>query len=180
MDFDRFTASTVVMAVDLVNTLDLEGERLACLDDLRAFLDDHGWHVAAQDLVESDLDPVREGRAGLRTAFEADDRATGAAALNRLVRDAGVVPQLTDHDGQAWHLHFVPLAAPVHARLVGACAAALMLADEPGTRVGVCDAEDCRWAYLDTSRNSSRRHCGESCSTRERVRAHRRRKAAES
>jgi predicted RNA-binding Zn ribbon-like protein len=42
-------------------------------------------------------------------------------------------------------------------------------------RFGVCDSSGCNDVYIDTSRNRSRRHCSNTCSTREAVAAYRKR-----
>ena len=181
MDFGRITDTTVELAVDLVNTHDLEGDRLQTVDDLRAFLEQQtGWDLDGAEATATDLATVRAGRAALRTVFESDDRAVAAAVLNRLATDAAATPQLTAHDDGPWHLHFGRPGARLGDRLLGACAAALMMVseEEDGERLGVCSSDDCRWVYVDTSKNRSRRHCGDTCTTRERVRAHRRRRAA--
>jgi predicted RNA-binding Zn ribbon-like protein len=44
-------------------------------------------------------------------------------------------------------------------------------------RFGVCGSAGCDDVYVDTSRNRSRRHCSNTCSTREAVAAYRKRQA---
>jgi predicted RNA-binding Zn ribbon-like protein len=45
-------------------------------------------------------------------------------------------------------------------------------------RFGTCASSTCDDVYVDTSRNRSRRHCSDTCSTRENVAAYRRRQRA--
>jgi len=45
--------------------------------------------------------------------------------------------------------------------------------DAGWTRLGLCAAEDCQDVFVDTSRNSSRRFCSETCASRAGVAAYR-------
>ena len=67
---------------------------------------------------------------------------------------------------------------PGRARLVGRILAEVSGAMSDGTwsRMKACRAEDCRWAFLDTSKNKSRAWCSmESCGNRAKVNAYRQR-----
>jgi predicted RNA-binding Zn ribbon-like protein len=55
---------------------------------------------------------------------------------------------------------------------------AVTVADGSWNRLKLCSAEDCRWAFYDTSRNGGGRWCRmEVCSNRNKTRAYRRRTA---
>jgi predicted RNA-binding Zn ribbon-like protein len=51
--------------------------------------------------------------------------------------------------------------------------AASLLTSEDLDRIGECGSDTCQWLFLDTSKNRSRRYCGEGCSNRTRIRRHR-------
>ncbi|NEE23704.1 hypothetical protein G3M58_96785, partial [Streptomyces sp. SID7499] len=57
-------------------------------------------------LGEKDLTAVRDVRARFAEVFAAPDPRTAADLVNRLVAAAGTTPQLTDHDGYDWHVHY--------------------------------------------------------------------------
>jgi predicted RNA-binding Zn ribbon-like protein len=171
------------MAEDLVNTLDVvDGtERLQTADDVSAFLEEHarGWPDAVATITLEDLHEVRAVRTRLRAVFDADDEHEVADRLNRVLADASAVPRISTHSGEA-HLHFEPTHASA-ARWIGAVAAmglSVVLIENGLERFGTCASTTCDDVYVDTSRNRSRRHCSDTCSTRENVAAYRRRQRA--
>lgn len=101
------------------------------------------------------------------------------ATLNALIEDAGLAPRLVE-GSDGWELEHVrnegTLGHQVMAQIVSGLA---RLATEIGpARFGYCGADDCKDAFIDGSRNRSRRYCGETCSTRTNVAAHRARRRA--
>jgi len=71
----------------------------------------------------------------------------------------------------------VELSAPTAAGFLAAAAAKVAI-EERIDRVKICPADDCRWAFYDTSRNHSRQWCSmEACGNRAKARAHRQRNA---
>jgi predicted RNA-binding Zn ribbon-like protein len=82
------------------------------------------------------------------------------------------------HTGEP-HLHFEPIGSSMSSWLgaVTAMGLAAVIVEDGVDRFGICGANDCEDVYVDTSKNRSRRHCSNTCSTREAVAAHRRRKA---
>jgi len=156
-------------------------DALRTLDDLRALLAEQPtWRRIA---TEDDLVPMRRLRAEVLAIFRdaVDGEETVAVKrLNGLLSTARVMPQVTGHDGEDWHLH---LAEGARTSAEGyAAAAALGLAfyvTEHGlTRLGICQSRPCHKVYIDVSTNRSRRYCSERCATRANVAAYRARKRA--
>lgn len=181
MDFAHYTDQPVALAVDLVNTFGWESgtESLASVDELEAFLADHAetWTDELPTPRRSDVGAVQRLRGELRRVFEAEDAATAAAAINGILSDNGATPHLSVHGGPP-HLHFEPsdVSLSKWMGVVTGMGLATVLADHGIERLGICQASDCNDAYVDTSRNRSRRHCSTTCGTREHVAAHRERK----
>lgn len=175
MDFASYTAWEARTGADLVNTLGSTTGReyLPAPESLRQFLREHRME-APRSITERDLGEVRELRARLRAIWEAPSERQRSRLLNRLLAEAGTLPQITDHGGD-WHLHYVPMEAPIAQRLaaIAAMGLAVVVSDYGHDRLGMCDANDCRDVYVDTSRNRSRRYCDESCASRMNVAAYR-------
>ena len=78
------------------------------------------------------------------------------------------------------HLHFEPTDASP-ARWLGAVTAmglSVALIEGGLARLGTCSSTTCDDVFVDTSRNRSRRHCSDTCTTRENVAAYRARQKA--
>jgi predicted RNA-binding Zn ribbon-like protein len=85
-------------------------------------------------------------------------------------------PQLAS-DGERG-VTFEPTGTDV-AGWVGASAAlglAFFVAAHGTTRFGICDASDCADAYIDSSKNTTKRYCSSGCARLESVRAFRQRR----
>ena len=182
VDFSGYAEDAVTLAVDLVNTFNAhrEVEHLRDTGALEAFLRDHR-RVHAGRLTRQDVADVRALRARLRVAFEAAEETTAAGIINELLTESRARPQLTDHDGSEWHLHYtasdVPLAQELGA--VTAVGLAVVMGDGRWERVHVCEGDRCRDVFVDMSRNRSRRFCSpEVCGNRASVGAYRRRAKA--
>lgn len=180
MNFDHYTDAPVDLAVDLVNTYGwVSGtDSLTSVADLENFLADRAGPMidGLPSPTPEDVDSIRRLRVELHDVFMADDAGQAADILNRILAVNGARPHLSLHGGHA-HMHFEPAdsgLAPWMA-VVTAMGVATVLADYGLERLGVCRAEDCQDAFVDTSRNRSRRHCSTTCSNREHVAAHRRR-----
>lgn len=176
MNFGRFSDKAVEVAVELVNTQQpfSDNDGLEDVAGLRAFLRDAGHTRDATTVGEADLHAVKAVRAQLRAVFHAEGDEERMAALNAIAVEAHVVPEMTNHDETCgWHLHFGPDDLPIHRRLAGECAMALMLAAaaEGPSRLGTCQGVECDDAFVDTTRNHSQRYCSGTCSTRTRVSA---------
>ena len=168
-------ARALTLAVDLVNSRANGGEALPDLARLRAFLAEHEVsgprHVTADDLEE-----VHALRPRLRAVWTARDMRTAAAVVNGMVAEAGALPQLTDHDGHDWHLHFTAVQARVASRLGADAGMALVevLREDGLARLRTCEAPECEAVFVDLSRNRSRRYCDTgNCGNRMHVAAYR-------
>ncbi|MEU0101829.1 CGNR zinc finger domain-containing protein [Streptomyces sp. NPDC006267] len=126
-----------------------------------------------------DLAAVRDVRARFAEVFAAPDPRTAADLVNRLVAAAGTTPQLTDHDGYDWHVHYFAPDASIADHLAADCGMALAFIIVAGEqeRLRRCEAPDCGHAFVDLSRNRSRRYCSSrTCGNRLHVAAYRARR----
>jgi predicted RNA-binding Zn ribbon-like protein len=164
-------------AAALVNTAG-DDDALADLKALDGFVAQRGW-TGARTHDAAELDAVRALRPRLRALWEADEDAI-AAEVNRMLREAGALPQLVTHDGWGYHLHATPSDAPLADRM--AVEAAMALVDvvraQELDRLRVCEAEDCGDVFVDLSKNRSRRYCSTACANRVNVAAFRARRRA--
>ncbi|MEU0984180.1 CGNR zinc finger domain-containing protein [Streptomyces griseus] len=130
-------------------------------------------------LGEKDLGAVRDVRARFAEVFAAPDARVAADLVNRLVAAAGTTPQLTDHDGYDWHVHYFAPDASLADHLAADCGMALAFIIVAGEqeRLRRCEAPDCGHAFVDLSRNRSRRYCSSrTCGNRLHVAAYRARR----
>ncbi|MGW0604632.1 CGNR zinc finger domain-containing protein [Streptomyces sp. NPDC002644] len=166
--------------VDLVNTSPEDGvaDGLADLGALEAFVARHRISDVGT-LTELDLSAVRRLRGRFAAVFTAPDGRIAAGLINELVAAAGTTPRLTDHDGYDWHVHYFAPGASVADHLAADCGMALAFFVVAGERERLrrCDAPDCRRAFVDLSRNRSRRYCdSRTCGNRLHVAAYRARR----
>ncbi|MFE8914833.1 CGNR zinc finger domain-containing protein [Streptomyces globisporus] len=178
----RIALDTVV---DLMNTApesepppDGTEDGLADVTALYAFAERH--HISGVGtLGEKDLAAVRDVRDRFAEVFAAPDPRTAADLVNRLVAAAGTTPQLTDHDGYDWHVHYFAPDASIADHLAADCGMALAFIIVAGEqeRLRRCEAPDCGHAFVDLSRNRSRRYCSSrTCGNRLHVAAYRARR----
>ncbi|MFI8181518.1 CGNR zinc finger domain-containing protein [Actinacidiphila glaucinigra] len=166
--------------VDLINTTpESDGrEGLADLAALRAFVERNEVSDIGS-LDEDDLVAVRAVRQLFTQVFSAPATPEAAALINSLVAEAGTTPRLTDHDGYDWHVHYFAPGASLADHLAADCGMALafLLVAGERERLRRCDAPDCRRAFVDLSRNRSRRYCdSRTCGNRLHVAAYRARR----
>lgn len=182
MVFIRDTAQSLRAAVYLVNTLPGEGER----DRLDSFADFDDYlavnpYTGAIRRDRRELDEVRAVRPRLRRLWEVT-RDEAVPLVNEMLRDGGALPQLVIHDGYDWHIHGTADDEPLATRIMVEVALAFVdvIRSDEYERVRVCAADDCTHAYIDFSKNRSKRYCDEgNCGNRMNVNAYRRRKAAQ-
>jgi predicted RNA-binding Zn ribbon-like protein len=181
MDFSHYSDLPVQIAVDLVNTLDAVSgdESLASPSDVATFIisRDTDWCKPDWRASQDDLDEVIRLRSQLRRIFDAADEREAVATINTVLANADAVPRLSLH-GEGPHLHFES-DDDSPARWLGAVTAmGLTTAIIEGgyERFGTCTSSTCEDVFVDGSRNRSRRHCSDTCTTRENVAAHRARK----
>ncbi|MEU9780215.1 CGNR zinc finger domain-containing protein [Streptomyces phaeochromogenes] len=166
--------------VDLVNTApeDDTADGLANLPALHDFVRNHDISDVGT-LSELDLSAVRKIRARFAGIFAASDPRAAATLINELVAAAGTTPRLTDHDGYDWHVHYFAPGASVadHLAADGGMALAFFVVAGEQERLRRCEAPDCRRAFVDLSRNRSRRYCdSRTCGNRLHVAAYRARR----
>ncbi|HJR18631.1 MAG TPA: CGNR zinc finger domain-containing protein [Actinomycetota bacterium] len=178
-NFGPYTECSLELAVDLVNSENPTSgdDELAGPADLARFLKEHKLGMSlSQRPTESDLGQVRKLRGVLRQVFAAPDAGRAGELLNGLLAKSGARPELTDHDGQEWHLHYSPPGTPIAPRLTAETAMALsvVIAADGFERLRVCEGDRCVDVFVDESRNRSRRFCSPSvCGNRASVAAFR-------
>ena len=128
------------------------------------------------ELTERDVQRAVAFREALRAALIANnsgeplDEGT-VARMNEALQGAALVPAVAG-DGS---ISFEPAGRGVGAALATLAAIAReAMATGEWARLKVCPADDCLWAFYDTSRNRSKRWCSmEVCGNRHKVRAYR-------
>jgi predicted RNA-binding Zn ribbon-like protein len=170
--FAHDTVASLRSAVDLVNSGE-EPDTLTEVAHVAAWFAAHGYS-GRRDGDEAELAALRALRPVLRDLLTTDrDRA--AALVNAMLADAGAVPQLVRHDALDWHIHAVPVDAPLHRRVVVETAMAMVdvIRTDELSRLSVCADDRCGGLVLDLSRNRSRRYCSTACANRNAVAAYR-------
>ena len=177
-------SSYAELAVRLVNTASLGhegGDLLTSMDGLRALVADRE-HLN-HGITRADLDALRMLRGEFRGFFVAASQGNGADAadrLNELLIQYPVHPQLSGHDGQAWHVHYTESGSVADKYAAGAVMGlAVRLTDVGIDRFGICQAAGCQGVFIDTSTSNTRRYCSERCMNRANVSAFRARKRGE-
>ncbi|MFE2035692.1 CGNR zinc finger domain-containing protein [Streptomyces scopuliridis] len=178
----RIALDTVV---DLVNTAPEEDsggvgstDGLGDVEALYGFVRSHDISGVGE-LGNRDLRAVLNVRDRFAEVFAAPDARSAADLINQLVAAAGTTPQLTDHDGYDWHVHYFAPGASVADHLAADCGMALafMVVAGEQERLRRCEAPDCGHAFVDLSRNRSRRYCdSRTCGNRLHVAAYRARR----
>ncbi len=150
------------LIVRFINTLDVDAgsDALDTVDGWRSWLSAEGLDGCFGKQGPRDLEQARELRDDLR-ALASGERCGQP-------QQVGIQVALTV-DGQ------VELSSRTGVGLIAAAAAKVAI-EQRLDRVKICPADDCRWAFYDTSRNHSRQWCSmEVCGNRAKARAHRRR-----
>lgn len=180
MNFSHYSDRPVALAVDLVNTAQLDGDQITTADQLAEFLAGYEdmWKGVANPPKAADLAKVKSLRSELRKILETTDETEASDLINRILAEHGAAPRVSTHSGKP-HLHFEPVGTSISSWLGATTAMGLatVIIENGVERFGVCGASNCEDVYIDTSRNRSRRHCSTTCSTREAVAAYRARQA---
>ena len=164
---------------DFVNSRELRPsvEELGTPKELSAWLESHGLLEPGARVTNSDLAEAARVREALRDVLAAKvglevDVDAATAEIDAAARRAGL------------ELRFdptCPRVEPTVGGVRGAIGRILVevhdeMVDGVWERMKVCKADDCRWAFLDTSKNKSRAWCSmESCGNRAKVHAYRQR-----
>ncbi|MER6995829.1 CGNR zinc finger domain-containing protein [Streptomyces sp. NPDC000410] len=168
------------IVVDLMNTAPerAAGDELKDVSSLLEFVRAHKFSGVGE-LDEADLTAVRDVRSRFAEIFAAPGARAASELINRLVAAAGTTPQLTNHDDYDWHVHYFAPGASVADHLAADCGMALAFIVVAGEqeRLRRCEAPDCGRAFVDLSRNRSRRYCdSRTCGNRLHVAAYRARR----
>jgi predicted RNA-binding Zn ribbon-like protein len=184
VDFRHYDDGSVDVAIDLINAYAAAVEHVHTdghvhmppEPELEVFLREHD--MDASGVRDDDIRAVRQLADRLHTAFVVDDPAEAVEVVNSVLVEAGALPQITDHDGTDWHMHYYPAGARPMDRLAitAAMGLAVVLCTAGIRRLGQCASNDCNDVYVDTSRNNRRRFCSDGCSNRTHVAAHRARR----
>lgn len=161
---DDLDAATLL--VDFLNTVDVD-EGTDVLDDEAAWQEwvgRHGLSPVSRDTEDTedreDLGGIRALRDDLRCMAMGD----GDCSVD--------VPVTVRMEGGR-----VTLGGKTPRAVIAAAAARLAVEDRLA-RVKICPADDCRWAFYDTSKNHSRQWCSmKVCGNRAKARSHRERVA---
>jgi len=178
VQFAHDTELALVEAAALVNTLSRSKDQLPDRAALNDYLRQHPYSGQVRR-TQDELEGVRALRGRLRAVWEAPDKDSAVAMVNRMLADADARPYLTRHDHYDWHLHVTKPDAPLDQRIAAEAAMAfldLIRMDALG-RLKICSASDCDDVLVDLSKNQSKRFCATgNCANRMHVAAYRARR----
>jgi predicted RNA-binding Zn ribbon-like protein len=171
----------IARALAIVEVVGSGAEGPALRRQLTATLERHGERRPR--LTSADVESITAVCHELRAVLRERDRGRAARRLNSLLAEYAGPPRLVRHEGWDWHLH-VDRAddAPWHEWLAASAsmALAMVLAQSHGEPPwGECAGDGCRRLFVHDGRGGDRRYCSTTCATRERVRRHRHRRAAD-
>lgn len=170
MLFAPDTEDGLIFLVALLNTVpganSTGRDQLSTPAELTALVDFHQF-AGRFDRDLAELASVRSIRARLRGIW-ALNRDELVGEINDMLRGAHASPQLMRHDALDWHLHAVPMDAPLAERIKVESAMGLLdVARSNETwRMRACEASDCDGVLLDLSKNGSKRFCSVRCGNR--------------
>lgn len=166
--FTHDTELSLRAAAALVNTPAPE-----TLDAVIAFFESWGWTGPRPEnaAVVPVVGRVRQRIAGLWGA----PMEVAVDITNGLLRDAHACPQLVNHEPVGWHIHAAPPESDFPTRLAVDTAMAFADAIRTGeySRLRRCAAADCDDAFVDLSKNRSRKFCDGTCGTKAAAAAYR-------
>ena len=177
MLFAHDTEVALAGAAALVNTRQRESDELPDVAALDAFVEQWGWTGSRRNDVE-ELEAVRALRPRLRELWELDEAGV-VDRVNRMLHEAGALPQLVTHDDWGYHLHATTPQVPLADRMAVEAAMAFVdvVRQQELDRLSDCGADDCDDVLVDLSKNRSRRYCSTSCANRINVAAFRARRS---
>jgi len=167
VQFNTYTSAGAHIAAALAN------DPMADVAAVGALL--AGFDVEAPTPTEAELAELRAWTARLWSVFEPQAEAARAELVNDLLVESDCRPRLISHDGLPHHLHYKPLAGDLPARVKAFTAAGLayLIAEGWSGRLGRCQRAGCAIAFVDTSRNGTRRFCSVRCANQVNVTNHR-------
>ncbi len=183
MIFTHDTELTLRAACALINSDRADGEQMADLPALDAYLDGFRW-TGRRDHDAAELKSIHRLRERLAKIWEAaNDEERAVGRVNALLSDTRAAPWLTRHQEMPeWHLHLASIHDPLWQRMGAEMAMALADLIRAGElrRLKICAAPDCEAVLMDLSRNRSRIFCDTgNCGNRQHVAAYRERRASE-
>jgi predicted RNA-binding Zn ribbon-like protein len=179
MPTEARTSEDIELVSAFVNTLEKntsrpDDEHLDSPEALRSWMNEQGIPPGGE-LGPEDVKRATEFREAMRLLLLANNVGEIDGAALRRLRDAGgegLIRVEIEDDGQAFARPAKEGVPALFARLLAAIADAQCA----GTwdRLKACAADDCQWAFYDTSRNHSRTWCSmEVCGNRAKTRAYR-------
>ena len=171
------------LVIDFVNTLDVEAgeDRTDTPARLTTWLQEQGLRAGGEPaLGASEFEEAIDLRESLRTVLLAhNDRALEPGETARRLEEVAERGRLSVRFGDGGAIEIAPRAEGfdgVLAQLLVPVTHAAM--DGTWARVKACVADDCQWAFWDSSRNRSGRWCDMAvCGNREKVRTYRSRQS---
>lgn len=181
MELDSYADTGIAVALGLVNGLTDGFDRGKPVDGikpnavLRRVLAVHPPSAAL--LKKRDEAGFVQLAEQLRAVFGDLDRADVASAarrLNRFLAKHPANPHLA-REGGVWRMHHHPADAALIPMWTSICAEAIarMIGAQRARRFGICVATNCDRAFIDTSKNASRRFCSLACQNRTKMAAFR-------
>jgi hypothetical protein len=116
---------------------------------------------------------------GVFVALDRGDTDSAAEGVNELLTACPAHPFLGKDDDGEWRVHHHPAKADLVASWTAICAEALarVIGGGQAARAKLCEATDCRRAFLDSTKNGTQRFCSTRCQNRVKASALRRRRA---
>src|SRR5690348_11256742 len=103
MVFAHDTEAALLGAAALVNTAGMEVDKLTDIAALDDFVREQGW-TGSRKRSREELDEVRALRPMLRRLWQLGEDEL-VVEVNRILREAGALPQLVRHGEWDYHLH---------------------------------------------------------------------------
>ena len=161
VSFAYYRMEPVWFAVALINTTGTVGHDADPLADTSAAQVFLGGHEFPGEVSEADLVVLRELRSELCTVFAAADDLSAAARTNGLLDRYSAPPRIVHDVEQGLHLHF-ERPQQDFGRWVAAVTVmgiAFVLCEYGSERMGICALPHCGNAFIDSSKNRSKRYC---------------------
>lgn len=160
------------LVTQFVNTLDLRPytENLGSPAELAGWLTEQGLVPPGTRATRAELAEALRLREAIRDLLGGVDPDKQLSELDRVSRESRLGVRFAD--GEARLEPAAPGVRGALGRIVAEVAAGM--ADGTWQRIKLCAADDCRWAFLDSTKNHSRAWCSmESCGNRAKVQAYR-------
>ena len=167
---NAYNDQLATLTQDLLNTDDPYREYpelMPTVEALVTFLEVHQIpHHNGVD--ESDLRTVWGLREQLRAIWESRGNAEGIQRLNHLLAVASVTPRFHGESDSGYLTFDFAGDTPFLVRLTAQTALGIVVSVQTygWDRLKTCNAEPCQDAFVDTSRNRSRRFCSDRCANR--------------